>query len=45
MLDGDVQVQACDDLHVELPVGVSLGTPGAVDRDEVQRVEGGKTTS
>lgn len=41
MLDGDVQVQTCDDLHVELPAGVSLGTPGAVDRDDVQRVEGG----
>lgn len=41
MLDGDVQLQSCDDLHVELPAGVALGSPGAVDRDEVQRVEGG----
>ena len=41
MLEGDVQVQTCDELHVELPPGVTLGEPGAVDRDEVRRVEGG----
>ena len=41
MLDGDVQLQRCDDLHVELPAGVALGSPGAVDRDEVRQVEGG----
>jgi acetolactate decarboxylase len=41
MLDGDVQLQHCDNLHVELPAGVALGSPGAVDRDEVRQVEGG----
>jgi len=45
MLVGEVRLQACEDLHVELPAGVGLGTPGAVDRDEVQRVEGGGSTS
>lgn len=45
MLDGEVQLQSCDDLHVELPVGVALGSPGAVDRDELRRVEGGGASS
>jgi acetolactate decarboxylase len=39
---GTVAIDPCHDLHVELPPGVGLGTPGAVDRDEIAKVEGGE---
>jgi alpha-acetolactate decarboxylase len=32
-------------LHVELPTGVGLGTPGAADRAAIARVEGGPTAT
>lgn len=38
---GRLAVDPCDDLHVELPPGVSIGTPGAVDRDRIATIEGG----
>lgn len=42
--DGDAtigELLAHDDLHVELPAGVDLGTPGVADRAAIARVEGG----
>jgi acetolactate decarboxylase len=38
---GTIAIDPCRDLHVELPAGVSLGVPGAADRDEIARLEGG----
>lgn len=38
---GRLAVDPCDDLHVELPPGVALGTPGAVDRSRIESIEGG----
>lgn len=38
---GTVAIDPCRDLHVELPSGVGLGVPGAADRDEIARLEGG----
>lgn len=36
---GSLAVETCDSLHVELPPGVALGTPGATDRDAIAQVE------
>lgn len=41
LLVGTVALDAADELHVELPVGVSLGVPGAADRAAIRDVEGG----
>ena len=35
-----VELDPCDDLHVELPPGVSLGSPGAADTEAIAAVEG-----
>lgn len=35
-----VEIDPCEDLHVELPPGVTLGTPGAADADAIAAVEG-----
>ena len=37
---GSVAVDHCDDLHVALPAGVALGTPGVTDRDAIASAEG-----
>jgi len=39
-VDGLLEIDGCDELHVELPAGVSLGTPGAADRAQIERIEG-----
>ena len=39
---GRVRLDPERELHVELPPGVSLGVPGAADRDEIERLEGGR---
>lgn len=41
---GTLAVKECDDLHVELPPGVTLGTPGATDRDTIAAVESAPAT-
>lgn len=41
LLSGRLEVDHCEDLHVELPAGVGLGQPGAADRAEIARLEGG----
>jgi acetolactate decarboxylase len=46
VLDGTLEhgvatVDGGDDLHVELPPGVDLGTPGVTDRARIRLVEGG----
>ena len=38
---GDLAVDPCHDLHVELPPGMELGQPGTVDRSEIAKIEGG----
>jgi len=38
---GELAVDPCHDLHVELPPGMALGQPGTVDRSEIARIEGG----
>jgi acetolactate decarboxylase len=38
---GTLAIDPCRELRVELPPGVSLGVPGAADRDEIARIEGG----
>lgn len=38
---GVISLTEVDDLHVELPVGVDLGTPGDGDRAVIRSVEGG----
>ncbi len=35
-------LDAADDLHLEVPAGVELGTPGAADRAAIRAVEGGR---
>jgi acetolactate decarboxylase len=40
---GTVAVDDCDDLHVALPAGVALGTPGMTDRDAIASAEGDHT--
>lgn len=37
-----VRLDAERELHVELPPGVTLGVPGAADRAEIDRLEGGR---
>ena len=37
---GTIAVDPCDELHVELPEGMTLGVPGDADRDEIARLEG-----
>lgn len=39
---GRLQLDPERDLHVELPKGMSLGTPGATDRAAIERIEGGR---
>jgi acetolactate decarboxylase len=41
LVDGRAALDPGDELHVELPDGVDLGTPGAADRAEIARLEGG----
>jgi acetolactate decarboxylase len=41
LVAGHLAVDHCEDLHVELPAGVGLGRPGAADRAEISRLEGG----
>jgi acetolactate decarboxylase len=41
LLGGRLAIDPCHELHVELPDGVSLGTPGSADRAEIARLEGG----
>ena len=41
LVDGTAFVDGGDELHVELPVGVELGTPGVADRAAIRQVEGG----
>jgi acetolactate decarboxylase len=41
LVSGHLAVDHCEDLHVELPAGVGLGRPGAADRVEIARLEGG----
>lgn len=38
---GEAAVDGGDELHVELPPGVGLGTPGTTDRARIRAVEGG----
>lgn len=44
LVSGELAIDPCDELHVELPDGVGLGVPGAADRDEIARLEGGGPT-
>ena len=41
LVDGTASVDGADELHVELPSGVELGTPGVADRAAIRQVEGG----
>jgi acetolactate decarboxylase len=41
LLRGIAAVDGGDALHVELPPGVALGTPGVTDRARIRQVEGG----
>jgi acetolactate decarboxylase len=41
VLRGTAFVDGGDELHVELPAGVELGTPGLADRAAIREVEGG----
>jgi acetolactate decarboxylase len=41
LLSGTAAVDGDDQLHVELPPGVDLGTPGITDRARIRLVEGG----
>ena len=38
---GTLAVDGADELHLEIPAGVELGTPGAADRAAIRAVEGG----
>lgn len=38
---GEIAIDPCDELHVELPPGMELGTPGTVDRSTITQIEGG----
>ncbi len=40
LAEGTVEIDHCETLHVELPPGVSLGSPGTVDRSSIDAVEG-----
>lgn len=41
VLEGSIRIDAADELHVELPENVSLGSPGDADRAAIRSVEGG----
>ena len=41
MAEGDLQVAGADDLHVEVPEHLGLGTPGAADRAALRQAEPG----
>ena len=41
LVSGTAAVDGGDELHVELPPGVGLGTPGVTDRARIRLVEGG----
>lgn len=41
LVSGIAAVDGGDELHVELPPGVALGTPGVTDRGRIRAVEGG----
>jgi len=41
LVHGTATVDGGDELHVELPPGVGLGTPGVTDRARIRLVEGG----
>jgi len=41
LMSGSAAVDGDDQLHVELPSGVGLGTPGVTDRARIRLVEGG----
>ena len=45
LLTGRLAIDPCHELHVELPDGVSLGTPGSADRAEIARLEGGGSSA
>jgi acetolactate decarboxylase len=40
LTNGTFAMTVCDELHVELPAGVALGTPGATSRATIASVEG-----
>jgi acetolactate decarboxylase len=42
LVEGIVALDPGDELHVELPAHVGLGVPGAADRAEIARLEGGR---
>jgi len=44
LANGELAVDPCHDLHVELPPGMVLGQPGTVDRSEIEKIEGGSKT-
>jgi acetolactate decarboxylase len=41
LFGGEIALDPGDELHVELPADVALGEPGAADRAEIRRLEGG----
>ena len=41
---GEIAIDPCDELHVELPPGMELGTPGTVDRSTIAKIEGGTSS-
>ena len=41
LVEGTMAIDGADELHVELPDGVTLGVPGSADRDQIRAVEGG----
>lgn len=41
LVSGIAAIDGGDELHVELPPGVGLGTPGVTDRARIRQVEGG----
>jgi acetolactate decarboxylase len=41
MLRGSMQVDGGNELHVELPAHIGLGTPGVADRAAIRSAEGG----
>ena len=40
LVSGTARVDGSDELHVELPPGIDLGTPGVTDRARIRLVEG-----
>jgi acetolactate decarboxylase len=39
VVDADIEVSPCDELHIELPSGVPLGKTGDADKDAINAVE------